>query len=286
MKMRGFVVHEEQRKALESRYGLDQPIHIQYIKWITKFVKGDMGFSFGSNMPVRMLVTERVSRTILLSLASLIISFGIALPIGVYSATHKYTWQDYTVTFLSFLGMATPSFFLALLLMYIGSSLFGFSVGGLFSPQFLDAPWSFARFIDLLQHVWVPLAVLGVAGAAGSIRVMRANLLDELSRPYVTAARSRGLKEWQVIWKYPVRVAINPFLSTVGWLLPALISGEEIASIVLNLPTTGPLLLQSLITQDMYVAASIIMLLSILTVIGTLISDLVLAAVDPRIRIA
>jgi len=206
------------------------------------------------------------------------------LPLGVFSAKNKYKKSDYALTFLGFIGMATPSFFLALLMMFLCYRAFGWSVGGLFSPNMINMPWSFAKLVDLLKHLWVPLFVLGVSGAAPTIRVMRSSMIDELKAPYVRAAHGRGLKERTVVWRYPVRVALNPFLSTVGWMLPALVSGSQIVSIVLNLPTTGPLLLGALRAQDMYLAAGILMILSILTVIGTLISDIILAYVDPRIR--
>mgnify|MGYP000977368188 CR=1 FL=1 len=280
----GRQVSQEQLKALQIRYGLDRPMHIRYLKWITNFVRGDMGQSFEWNQPVNTLVWERLGLTAVISVSSLIFTWVVALPIGIISALKKHTFIDYFTTFLSFLGLAIPSFMLALVLMYVGFSYFDIHVGGLFSPEFQHAAWSWAKFKDLLAHLWVPTIVLGTGGTGGMVRIMRANLLDELDKLYVTAATARGLSPMRLIVKYPVRIAINPFISTIGWTLPEIISGATITSIVLNLPTTGPLLLGALRTQDMYLAGSFLMLLTILTVIGTLISDLLLALVDPRIR--
>ena len=280
----GRQVSRDQLEALRVRYGLDSPMHVRYIKWITNFIQGDMGQSFEWNQPVNTLVWERLGLTAVISISSLIFTWIVALPIGVISALKKHTFMDYFTTFLSFLGLAIPSFMLALILMYVGFSHFNIHVGGLFSPEFQNAAWSWAKFKDLLAHLWVPTIVLGTGGTAGMVRIMRANLLDELDKLYVTAATARGLSPWRVVLKYPVRIAINPFISTIGWTLPGIISGATITSIVLNLPTTGPLLLGALRTQDMYLAGSFLMLLTILTVIGTLISDLLLVLVDPRIR--
>jgi peptide/nickel transport system permease protein len=220
----------------------------------------------------------------MISTVTLLFIWAVALPIGIYSAVNKYSVGDYIATFIGFIGLAVPNFLLALILMYIGFRYFGQSVGGLFSPEYIDAPWSWGKFVDLLAHLWIPVVVIGTAGTAGLIRIMRANLLDELFRPYVTTARAKGLKERSLLAKYPVRLALNPFISTVGWVLPSLISGDIIVSVVLGLPTTGPLLLRALLAQDMYLAGAFILLLSVLTVVGTLISDLLLAALDPRIR--
>ena len=272
-------------EQLRKTYGLDKPIYYQYFLWISKIVlRGDFGQSFDWKTPVSDLIWGRLGLTLTISIASLLFIWAIALPIGVYSAVKKYSIGDYIATFVGFIGLAIPNFLLALILMYIGFKYFGQSVGGLFSPQYLDAPWSWAKFLDLLSHLWIPVVVIGTAGTAGLIRIMRANLLDELFRPYVTTARAKGLKERRLLTKYPVRLALNPFISTVGWVLPSLISGEVIVSIVLGLPTTGPLLLRALLAQDMYLAGAFILLLAVLTVIGTLISDLLLAALDPRIR--
>jgi peptide/nickel transport system permease protein len=271
--------------ALRERYGLGQPIYVQYYKWISNIVlRGDFGQSFAWNMPVSALIWERLVLTVVLSLAALLFVWIVAFPIGIYSAVKQYSLGDYFATFIGFIGLATPSFLIALVLMYVAFKYFNQSVGGLFSPEYQEAPWNWAKVLDLIGHLWIPMVILGMEGTASLIRVMRANLLDELRKPYVVTARAKGLPEWKVILKYPVRLALNPFISTVGWVLPGLVSGSAILSIVLSLPTTGPLLLRALLSQDMYLAASSILLLSVLTVIGTLISDLLLAWLDPRIR--
>ena len=244
-----------------------------------------MGHSFEWNRPVNELVGERIGLTFAISLSSLTFMWIVALPIGMYSAVRQYSVGDYVFTTLSFIGLAMPNFMLALILMYLGFRYLNLDVGGLFSPHFQNAPWSIAKVADLLKHLWVPTIVLGTAGTAGLVRIMRANLLDELRKLYVITARAKGLSESRLVVKYPVRIALNPFISTVGWTLPTLISGATITAIVLNLPTTGPLLVSALLSQDMYLAGSFILLLSILTVIGTLISDMLLALVDPRIRL-
>ena len=272
-------------RALEEQYGLGQPVHIQYLKWMQGILfRGDFGDSFGWNKPVSDLVWSRLALTFVLSLASLLFVWVVAFPIGIYSAVKQYSVGDYVATFFGFLGLAIPNFLLALILMYIAFKFFNQSVGGLFSPEYTEAPWSWGKVADLFAHLWVPVVIIGTAGTASLIRIMRANLLDELRKPYVVTARAKGLPEWRLLFKYPVRVALNPFVSTVGWVLPTLVSGAAIVSIVLSLPTTGPLLIRALQQQDMYLAASFIMLLSILTVIGTLVSDLLLAWLDPRIR--
>lgn len=271
--------------ALRERYGLGDAFHVQYWKWITGIVlRGDFGQSFEWNRPVADLIWNRLGLTVMLSLATLVFVWVVALPIGIYSALRKYSFGDYVATFIGFIGLATPNFLLALILMYVGFAYFGQSVGGLFSPRYVDAPWSWGRIVDLLAHLWIPMVVIGTAGTAGLIRVMRANLLDEIGKPYVVTARAKGLTERRLLVKYPVRVALNPFVSTVGWILPGLISGEAIVAIVLSLPTTGPLLLRALTSQDMYLAGSFILMLSVLTVVGTLVSDILLAWLDPRIR--
>lgn len=270
--------------SLEQQYGLDKPFMVQYVKWITNFVRGDMGQSYRYLMPVNDLVWERIGLTFLMSFTSLIFIWIIAFPVGIYVAIKQYSVGDYIATFLSFIGLAIPNFMLALVLMYISFRYLGIDVGGLFSLEYEDAPWSFAKVIDLLKHLWIPTVVLGTAGTAGLVRIMRANLLDELRKQYVITARAKGLSENYLTMKYPVRIALNPFISTVGWYLPTLISGATITAVVLNLPTTGPLLIGALLSQDMFLAGSFIMLLSILTVIGTLISDILLVVIDPRIR--
>jgi peptide/nickel transport system permease protein len=221
---------------------------------------------------------------VVISLASLVFVWAVAFPIGIYSAVKQYSFGDYIATFVGFIGLATPNFLLALILMYVAFKYYNQSVGGLFSPEYIDASWSWGRFQDLLSHLWIPVVIIGTAGTAGLIRVMRANLLDELKKPYVVTARAKGMPEWRLLFKYPVRMALNPFISTVGWVLPALVSGEAIVAIVLSLPTTGPIMIRALLSQDMYLAGSFLMLLSTLTVIGTLVSDLLLAWLDPRIR--
>ena len=270
---------------LKKRYRLDEPVVFQYWQWITGIVfAGDFGWSFQYQRPVSEVLWDRVGLTFAISLASLVFVYIVAFPIGVYSAVKKYSIGDYAFTFLGFLGLAIPNFLLALILMYGALTFFGQSVGGLFSPQFAEAPWSWARFWDLLAHIWIPVIIIGTASTAGLIRIMRANLADELNKPYVETARAKGVSEGRLLMRYPVRLALNPFVSQVGWELPSLVSGAAITSIVLNLPTTGPVLLIALKSQDMYLAGSFIMILSILTVIGTLVSDLLLAWLDPRIR--
>jgi peptide/nickel transport system permease protein len=284
LQQQGMEVSTEQITALRAQYNLDLPMPMQYLHWILNFVQGDMGYSIKYEQPVNTLIWERLGYTIIIAVASLLFTWVLAIPIGVYSAVKQYSIGDYLFTVIGLLGLATPSFMLALILMYCAYTWFGVSVGGLFSPEYADSDWSFARLIDLLNHIWIPMIVLGTAGTASIMRVMRANLLDELGKPYVVTARAKGVRPLKLIFKYPVRIAINPFISTIGWLLPTLISGEAIVSIVLNLPTTGPLLLQALLSQDMFLAGSFLMLLSILTVLGMLLSDILLAAVDPRIR--
>jgi peptide/nickel transport system permease protein len=282
----GDRVDQAQLAALEKRYGLNQPMYKQYLKWMRNLLQGDMGISWQWNKPVTQLIWGRLALTLVLSLSSLLFIWIVGIPVGIYSATHQYSVGDYIFTVVGFIGMGIPNFMIALVLMWVGFSYFGADVGGLFSSEFQSAPWSIAKFIDLLKHLWVPVVVLGTSGTAWEIRSTRANLLDEVRKPYVTTARAKGLKESRLLWKYPVRVAMNPFFSTVGYVLPELVSGSTIISVVLSLPTTGPLLLSSLMGQDMFLAGSFLMMLSILTVIGTLISDILLAWVDPRIRYA
>tara|TARA_B110001450_G_C17666706_1_gene499869 strand:+ start:3619 stop:4572 length:954 start_codon:yes stop_codon:yes gene_type:complete len=272
-------------EALREQYGLGQPIYVQYYKWISGIVlHGDFGLSFEWNRPVSEMIWEKLGLTFFISFVTLIFIWGISIPIGIYSAVKQYSFGDYLFTFFGFIGLATPNFVVALLLMYFSFAVLGQSVGGLYSPEFIEAPWSMAKFVDLMQHIWIPVIVIGTSGMATLIRIMRANLLDELYKPYVTTCRAKGMKEWRLILAYPVRIALNPLVSTLGWVLPTLVSGAIIVSVVLNLPTTGPLLLKALVAQDMYLAGSIILLLSVLTLIGTLISDILLALLDPRIR--
>jgi peptide/nickel transport system permease protein len=280
------VVDQNTAADLRNRFGLDQPMVVQYWKWISNIAfRGDFGLSFEWQQPVGDLIWERMALTLLLTLSALLLTWGIALPVGVFSAVKKYSIGDYLVTGLSFLGLAIPSFLLALVLMYIAAVHFGQSVGGLFSEEYLTAPWSTAKVIDLLEHLWIPVVILAVSGTASLIRVMRANMLDELHKPYVTTARAKGLSEFTLLVKYPLRLAMNPFISTIAWLLPHRVSGSIIVAIVLSLPTAGPLLLQSLMSQDMYLAGAFILLICALTVLGSLVSDILLALVDPRIRL-
>lgn len=282
----GQEASEQLLAALRHRYGLNQPVYVQYFKWMSNIIlHGDFGHSMQWNRPVADLIWQRIAWTFAISFVTIIFTWILAFPIGIYSATHQYSGFDYIFTFIGFFGQGIPDFLLALVLMWIGFAYFGQDVGGLFSEAYRDAPWSWAKFIDLLEHLWVPVVVLGVSGTAGLIRTMRANLLDELRKPYVVTARAKGMKEWQLVLKYPVRVALNPFISSIAYVLPQLVSGTTIISIVLSLPTTGPIQIRSLMSQDMYLAGSIFLLLSSLTILGTLISDVLLAVVDPRIRL-
>lgn len=284
MAAQGVEVTAEQVQNLRAQYNLDKPLPLQYLSWVGGFLTGDMGYSFLFARPVNQLVWERLGYTLIITISALLFTWVVALPVGVYTAVRQYSIGDYALTTLGLIGLATPQFLLALILMYFGYEWFGISIGGLFSPQYQEAAWSWARMLDLLSHLWIPMVVVGLGGTAVSMRILRANLLDELNKPYVTTARAKGVRPLKLILKYPLRIAINPFISTLGLLLPTLISGEAIVSMVLNLPTTGPLLLQALLTQDMYLAGSFLMLLAVLTVVGMLISDLLLAWSDPRIR--
>ncbi|RLE08239.1 ABC transporter permease [Candidatus Aerophobetes bacterium] len=270
--------------SLKQQYGLDLPLSQQYFKWIWNMIHGNFGFSFTLNKPVSTLLAERLPLTITISLFTTIFIYTVAIPIGIYSAIHQYSLADYSLTVVGYIGLAIPNFLLALILMLMFYQYFGVNIGGLFSPQYLDAPWSIAKFIDMLKHLPAPIIVAGTAGTAGLIRVMRGCLLDELQKQYVITARAKGLTERTLLFKYPVRVAVNPIISTIGWILPSLVSGQTITEIVLSLPTVGPLLVQSLMRQDMYLAGDIVMILGFLTVIGTFISDLLLVWIDPRIR--
>ncbi|MGC0272785.1 ABC transporter permease [Pseudactinotalea sp. Z1739] len=275
-----------QLERLTQRYGLDQPWYVQYWTWFSNIIfRGDFGDSFDYGRTVSSLLAERLPLTIMLSVLTLLFIWAVSFPIGVYSAIRQYSAGDYVFTFLGYLGLAVPNFLIALVLMWLSLTFFGQSVGGLFSPEFRDAPWSLARLGDLLAHLWIPLVIWGTAGTAANIRILRANLLDELRKPYVVAARARGVPRTKMLIKYPVRVALNPFFSTIGWILPGLIAADAITSQVLNLNTTGPLLLRALMAQDMYLAGSVLLISAVLVVIGTLISDLALAWLDPRVRL-
>src|SRR5271157_2525552 len=281
----GSAISAAEADALRHAYGLDQPIYVQYFKWLSLVVHGNFGLSFEYGRPVTEVIGDRLWLTVVLSLGGIIVTWGLALPIGIYSAIRQYSIGDYFFTFLGFIGLAIPNFLLALMIMYFGLRLFNLNVGGLFSAEYALAPWSWAKLEDLLVHLPVPVFILALAGTAQLVRIMRANLLDELRKPYVVTARARGLPERRVILKYPVRAALNPFASTIGYLLPFMVSGVVIISIVLSLPTVGPLLLRSLLSQDMLLGSTIILLVGILTVIGTLLSDLLLMWIDPRIRL-
>ncbi len=284
LKASGQEIGEAQIASLKRQYGLDLPIYLQYFKWMWGMLHGDFGRSFQWSQPVSELIGERLGLTVTISILTMIFTFVVAIPIGIYSATHQYSIGDYTFTIIGFVGLATPNFFLALALMFVFYKYFGLSAGGLFSPQYVNAAWSLGKFGDMLKHLPIPIIVIGTAGTAGLIRVMRGCLLDELRKQYVITARAKGVAERALLFKYPVRIAINPIVSTIGWTLPAIVSGETITSIVLNLPTTGPLLFQALMSQDMYLAGSIMMFLTFLTVIGTFISDILLVWIDSRIR--
>ena len=281
---RGIETDREELAGLENRYGLNQPVLVQYFKWMGNLITLDLGQSFATRQKVTDMLAERVPLTALITLLTTLFTFAMAIPIGIYSATHQYSLTDYSVTTVGFIGLATPNFLLALILMFLFSRWFGVTIGGLFSPEMVTAPFSLAKLWDLITHLPVPIVVVGTAGTAALIRIMRATMLDELRKQYVITARSKGVEERRLLFKYPVRIAVNPLVSTIGWLLPEIISGATVTAIVLSLPTTGPLLLTALLQQDMYLAGSIIVVLSLLTVIGTMISDLLLVLVDPRIR--
>jgi len=280
----GSSVDMAQVEALKQQFGLDQPIHIQYVRWMESLLRGDLGLSLEYQRPNRELIGEFLLLTVLLALLSFIFTWLIAIPAGIYAATHPRSFLDYVLAVLNYVGVATPNFLLALVLMWLAFSHFGISITGLFSPEYVQAPWSLERFGDLLKHIWLPMIILGIAGTARLTRIMRANLLDELNKPYVVTARAKGLSEWRLVLKYPVRIALNPLVSTIGWYLPQLFSGSLIVATVMNLPNIGPLLLRSLVSQDMYLAGSILLIYCFLTIVGTLISDVLLAWADPRIR--
>jgi peptide/nickel transport system permease protein len=281
----GQNVDPAQLEAMRRAYGFNDPIWLQYWKWISGILfRGDFGYSFEWNRPVADLIWERMGSTLAISIASLLFVWAVSLPIGIYSAMRRHSVGDYGFTLLGFIGLAVPNFIMALVLMYLSYRYMGQSVGGLFSPEYVEAPWSWGKFLDLLAHLWIPIIVIGTNGTAALIRILRANLTDELSKPYVITAKAKGLPEYKAVVKYPVRIALNPFVSAIGWVLPELISGVTITAIVLNLPTAGPLLLRALISQDMYLAGSFILLMGVLTLVGMLISDILLALLDPRIR--
>ena len=271
--------------ALRREFGLEDPLVLQYGRWVWKFVRLDFGVSIAYRRPVKEVVEERLLMTIILASTTALFAWTLSIPIGIYTALRQHKWEDYTFTFIGFLGLAVPDFLFALLLLWVGFRIFpDHSIGGLLSDEYAVAPWSVGRLVDLMSHLWIPAIVVGTSGTAALIRVMRANLLDELHKPYVITARAKGLREWKTVIKYPVRLALNPLVSTMGYLLPFLMSGSIIVSIVLSLPTEGPLLYNSLLVEDFFVSATILFVLGFLTVVGTLISDIALGILDPRIR--
>ena len=285
LEQQGIDVTESEAASLRRTYGLDQGIAEQYFRWISNIIlHGDFGRSFAWNKPVSALLWERVPLTIIISLITTIFIYAVSIPIGIYTATHKYSFFDYFWTFIGFIGLSVPGFLLALLIIWWTYSIFGISISGLFSQEYIAEPWSIGKVFDMLKRIWFPIIIIGMSGTAGLIRVMRGNLLDELQKQYVTTARAKGVPEKTVLYRYPVRIAVNPIVSTVGWVLPSVVGGEVLVSIVLNLPTTGPVLLKAVMFQDMYLAGSITLILSLLTVIGTLIADILLVWIDPRIR--
>jgi peptide/nickel transport system permease protein len=281
----GSSISADQIAALRHQYGLDQPFIVQYFLWMQNLFHGDFGLSLEYQRPNADLIGEQIGLTIALALFSFALTWAISVPAGIYSATHPRSLGDHVLTVVNYVGVATPNFMLALILMWVAFAYFDISVTGLYSPEFVDAKWSLARVWDLLGHIWLPALVLGIAGTARLSRIMRANLLDELNKPYVVTARAKGMKEWRLVLRYPVRLAFNPLVSTIGWYLPALFSGSLIVATVMNLPNIGPLLLRALINQDMYLAGGILLIYSFLTIVGTLLSDVLLALIDPRIRV-
>src|ERR1700720_4618557 len=271
--------------SLKAQYGFDRPLWEQYIFWAGGLLHGDMGYFFAYNLPVNLVVGDRLLMTLIVSLATILFTYIVAFPIGVYSATHQYSWSDHLLTLLGFLGLATPSFLLALVLLYLANVYLGISIGGLMDPKYVDQPWSFGKVLSVAAHLWIPVVVIGTAGTASMIRRLRTNLLDELQKQYVVTARAKGLHPFKLLFKYPLRMALNPFISDIGSILPHVISGAAVVSIVMSLPTTGPMLLDALRSQDMFLAGSFLMFMAFLTVIGVFLSDLALAALDPRIRL-
>ncbi|MCH8091587.1 MAG: ABC transporter permease [Proteobacteria bacterium] len=284
LRSQGETVNQEKLDFLRQQYGFDKSLVEQYLMWVAGIVQGDFGFAFEYNLPVTEVVGDRLFLSMIVAIGTIIFTYLVAFPIGVYSATHQYTVTDHTLTFIGFLGLATPNFLLALIFLYFANVTFGTSIGGLMDPRYIDAPWSLDKILSILEHLWIPVVVIGTSGTAGMIRRLRANLLDELEKPYVVTARAKGLPPMRAL-KYPLRMALNPFISDIGNLLPQVISGATIVAVVLSLPTTGPLLLRALQSQDMYLAGFLLMCLAVLTVIGVFISDIALAALDPRIRL-
>lgn len=284
LKQSGEAIDEAALQVLRTRYGLDKPLLLRFFIWFRGVLKGDFGYSFMWEKPVSQLIGPRLWYTVLISVLATTFAWVFGFLIGVYSGIHQYSIGDYAFTVLGYIGLATPNFLLALILLWAVYVTFGVSLGGLFSPEYANAPWSWAKFVDLLKHIWLPVIVIGTGSMAGLIRILRANLLDEIEKPYVIAAKARGLPSKELYWKYPLRVAVIPFASTAGWVLPDIVSGAVVTGIVLNLPTVGVILVDALKSQDMYLAGSLVMFLSIFTIIGTVISDILLAWLDPRIR--
>jgi peptide/nickel transport system permease protein len=285
LQSQGESVDEQKIQFLREEYGLDKPMLQQYLYWVGGMLQGDFGYSFEYDLPVTEVVGDRLFLTVIISIATILFTWMIAFPIGIYSATHQYSWGDYGLSMLGFLGLATPNFLLALIMLYLANVYFGTSIGGLMDPEYIDAPWSLDKLLSILEHLWIPVVVIGTSGTAGMIRRLRANLLDELQKQYVTTGRAKGLPPGKLLFKDPLRIALNFFVADVGNLLPAVISGAEIVAVVMSLPTTGPILLSALQSQDMYLAGSFLMFLALLTVVGVLVSDIALALLDPRIRL-
>ena len=285
LQSQGQQVSQDKIDFLRQTYGLDQPWYMQYLTWLGGMLHGDFGFSFEHNMPVAQVVGDRLWLTFIVSFFTIAFTWIVSFPIGVYSATHQYSWGDYGLTFLGFLGLATPNFLLALVLLYLAQVWFGTSVGGLMDERYIDQAWSWGKAASVMEHLWIPVIVIGMSGTAAMIRRLRANLLDELQKQYVTTGRAKGLPRLRLLLKYPLRMSLNPFIADIGSLLPHVISGSAIVSVVMSLPTTGPMLIEALKSQDMYLAGSFLMFVAFLTVVGVFLSDLALAALDPRIRL-
>ncbi|PLX39786.1 MAG: ABC transporter permease [Hyphomicrobiales bacterium] len=285
LRSQGETVDPKKIAFLREQYGLDRPLIEQYGWWLWGLFHGDLGYSFEYDLPVKDVVGNRLWLSMVLNFSTVIFVYLVSFPIGVYSATHQYSWSDHGITLLGFLGLATPNFLLALILLYMANNLFGTSIGGLMGPEYVNQPWSWGKVLSVLEHLWVPVVVIGTSGTAGMIRRLRANLLDELNKQYVITGRAKGLGELRLLLKYPLRLALNPFIADIGSLLPQIVSGAVIVSAVMSLPTTGPMLLSALQSQDMYLAGSFLMFLALLTVLGMFVSDILLAMLDPRIRL-
>jgi len=285
LEAQGENVADDKIRFLREQYGLDKSMVEQYFVWVTGLLQGDLGYSFEHDKPVTDVVGDRMFLSVILNAATIVFVYVVAFPIGVYTAVNQYSTGDYTLSFIGLLGLATPNFLLALILLYLANVWFGTSIGGLMDPEFIDKPWSIAKAVSVLEHLWIPVFVIGTAGTAGMIRRLRANLLDELQKQYVVTGRAKGLPEGRLLRKYPLRMALNPFVADIGSLLPEIVSGSVIVSAVMSLPTTGPMLLSSLQSQDMFLAGSFLMFLAVLTVVGMLISDILLGVLDPRIRL-